>query len=159
MPTIFSESPRDERNVALKKNASPNCRLKKKLLTYILRRVSDTFTASIQHILYADYNRYHDRGFQCTLKKKASDIFREVFACSVQIHGARVTHGRFNALSDYQSRLIHQILVVAQKDESARDNIGRFVEFTRASIYRCNNNTESFLSKRFPVAHEDVGEL
>ena len=68
------------------------------------------------------------------LKKKARDALGEVVARVVEVGGAGVAHAGFHALADDEARLIHEIFVVAEVHESARDDVGGFVRGT-SSLY------------------------
>ena len=92
-------------------------------------------------------------------KQEAGDVFGEIFARHVQVRCARVFHRLFDGLADDEARLIHEVFVVAQIDESARDDVGRFVESARAAVDSRDDDAKSFLAKRLAVAHEDVGEF
>ena len=93
------------------------------------------------------------------MKEEPRDGFGEVVAGEVEVGGARIVQRGLDALSDDEARLVHQVFVVAQVDEAARDDVRGFVELARAAVDGRDDDTEAFLAERFSVAHEDVGDL
>ena len=101
----------------------------------------------------------NDRPLKSSLQKEAGDAFGKVVAGGVEIGRARVPHRDLDALSYDEPRLVHEFFVVAQIDESARDDVGRFMELASAAVDRCDNDAEPLLPERFSVAHQDVREF
>src|SRR3989338_5004990 len=108
------------------------------------RRTSNTESSNLPHtkgfwLLYCgfyhevrlesntDDNRNDYRSFHGALQEEAGDGFGEVVAGDVEVCGARIAHRSLHRFADDEARLVHQLFVVAQIDESAGDDVGRFV--------------------------------
>src|SRR3990167_195707 len=99
--------------------------------------------------LYRHNHGNHDRALHGSLEEELGDRIGEVFSCGVEVCGSRVAERRFHALADDEPSLVHEVFVVTQVDEPARDDVGGFVELARAAVYRRDDDTESFLGERF----------
>lgn len=104
-------------------------------------------------------DRDHDRPFHRSLQQKSRYALREVVARGIEVGGAGIAQRGFYALADDEARLVHEVLVVAQVDEAAGDDVGGFVKAAGAAIHGGHDHTKSFLTERLAIAHKHVAKL
>src|SRR3989344_7251693 len=70
------------------------------------------------------YNYRNDNGsFHCSLQEELRDRIRQVFSCGVEVGCTRIAERCFHGFPYDEARLVHELFVVAQIDESARDDV------------------------------------